>query len=261
MNGRTLDKLEKEIRSWIDQSTVRFDAQFSEAKRIWVVKYFNPAFLSGFLNSKQLVISSSPGFTWGDGVYVTPLANPYSTMMYGRIGVLGWIDDAPLLRAFDAIDPRGIDLYQDWITYSTYLYRLLTTTIHADRANRLLRNAFRRSFQIDVTYFRPDQYNKNYVSLSQDHWFVVSDWAGMQSQGPSQRPTFSSRIRGCEWVAVVGEQFQESQWKTHFLDLIGPHLHASGTRRLTNAALASLLRTCHATTSAGGGRKIAHILE
>jgi hypothetical protein len=260
MNGRTLDNVEKEIRAWIDESTLRFDAQFTEAQRIWVVKYFNPSFLAGFLKSKQLVISTSPGFTWGDGVYVTPLANPYSTMMYGRIGVLGWIDNVPL-RAFDAVDPRGIDLYQEWISYSTYLYRLLTTTIHADRANRLLRNAFRRSFQIDITHCRPDQYNKNYVSLSQDHWFVVSDWAGLQSQGPSQRPTFSSRIQDCEWVAVVGEQFQESQWKTHFLDLIGPHLHPSGTRRLTNPALASLLRTCHATTSAGGDRKIAHILE
>jgi hypothetical protein len=38
MNGRTLDKLEKEIRVWIDPSTVRFNAQFSEAQRVWVLK-------------------------------------------------------------------------------------------------------------------------------------------------------------------------------------------------------------------------------
>jgi hypothetical protein len=261
MNSHTLDQLNKEIRAWMDQSAAQFNAQFDESQRIWVVKYFNPAFLAEFLRRKQMVISSSPGFTWGDGVYVTPLANPYSTMMYGRVGVLGWIDNVPAVTAFDAIDPRGVELYQEWITYSTYLYRLLTTTIHADRANRLLRNAFRRSFRIDVTYFRPDQYNKNYVSLSQDHWFVVSDWAGLQSQGPSQRPTFSSRISGCEWVAVVGEQFQESPWKTHFVDLIGPHLHPSGSRNLSNGALATLLRTCHTTTSTGGGQKVAHILE
>ena len=261
MNGRRLDELQTEIRGWIDQSTLRFHAQFNEANQIWVLKYFNPAFLAEFLRRKQLVISNSPGVTWGDGLYVTPLLNPYSTMIYGRIGVLGRLENTPVLRAYDATDRKGIELYQEWITYSTYLYRLLTTTIHADRANRLLRNAFRRSFQIDITYFRPDQYNRNYVSLSQDHWFVVSDWAGMLSQGPSQRPTFSSRIRGCEWVAVVGEQFQESTWKTHFVDLIGPHLHPSGHRHLSNGALASLLRQYHATTSTGGGQKVAHILE
>jgi len=136
MNGRRLDELQTEIRGWIDQSTLRFHAQFNEANQIWVLKYFNPAFLAEFLRRKQLVISNSPGFTWGDGLYVTPLLNPYSTMIYGRIGVLGRLENTPVLRAYDATDRKGIELYQEWITYSTYLYRLLTTTIHAATPKR-----------------------------------------------------------------------------------------------------------------------------
>jgi hypothetical protein len=260
VNGIDLARLETDIERWVDGSSSRFQSQFPEDDRVWVLKYFSPLFLDGFLKKKQLVISTSPGFTWGDGIYVTPLRYPFSTMMYGRIGVLGWID-AGSLRAYDAIDRRGIELYQRWIAFSTYVYRLLTTTIHADRANRILRNAFRRRFRVDVTYFRPDQFNRNYVRLSQDQWFVVSDWSGVRSNGPGQQPAFSARVRDCEWVAVVGEHFQESKQKTHFLDLIGPHLHRSGKRKLSDQQLAAWLRKCYGQTASGAGTNIAHILE
>lgn len=35
-----------------------------------VLKCFDPRYLESFLNSRQLLISTAPGFTWGDAVYV-----------------------------------------------------------------------------------------------------------------------------------------------------------------------------------------------
>jgi len=257
---RGLTDIERDARDWTDDSTRRFQQRFNEGGKVWVLKYMPPQYLTDFLVHKQLVISATPGFTWGDGIYVSPLTNPYSTMMYGRIGVLGRLDGAAV-KAYDASDRRGLELYQEWIQHSTFLFALLTTTIHADRANRLLRNAFRRRFAIDLTFFRPDQYNKTYVAVTSDLWFAVSDWDGLSSQAPTQRPRLSPKVIDCEWVAVVGEQFQESGSKTHFIDLIGPHLHRLGARTLSNQALAQQLRQCHQNNSAGGLQpQIAHIL-
>lgn len=257
---RTLSAIESDVVEWQQKSTVRFPSMFAVSGKIWLLKYMNPQYLAGFLSRKQMAISATPGFTWGDGIYVTPLINPYSTMMYGRVGVLGWLDDRTTVAAYDASDPIGLQLYQEWIQHSVFLFRLLTTTIHSDRANRLLRNAFRRRFGLDVIFFRPDQYNKNYVSLSQDYWFVVADWQGLPSVAPTQGPRFSSKIVGCEWVAVVGEQFQESPSKTQFLDLIGPHLHNLG-RTISNSALAQELLKIHKANSIPGAAiQVAHIL-
>jgi len=257
---RPLNEIERDVRGWADISTTRFQQQFNDNGRFWMLKYMHPQYLADFLRHKQVVISTTPGFTWGDGIYVSPLSNPYSTMMYGRVGVLGRLEGAAV-KAYDGADRRGIELYQQWIQHSTFLFTILTTTIHADRANRLLRNAFRRRFAIDVTFFRPDQYNKTYVAAGSDLWFVVSDWSGVSLQAPTQRPRFSSRIVGCEWVAVVGEQFQESGSRTHFIDLIGPHLHPFGVRVLSNRALAQQLLQCHQANSAGASQpRIAHIL-
>jgi hypothetical protein len=256
---RQLSEIQRDVEDWIGESTQRFQ-QFDEAGKVWVLKYMYPQYLAEFLVQKQLVISATPGFTWGDGIYVSPLTNPYSTMMYGRVGVLGWLDGS-VVRAYDAADRRGIELYQEWIQHSTFVFRRLTTTIHADRANRVLRNAFRRRFGIDVTFFRPDQYNRRYVAAASDLWFAVSDWGGVAGPAPTQRPRFSAKVNDCEWVAVVGEQFQETGSKTHFVDLIGPHLHQTGPRTLSNQALAQQLRQCHQSNASGAGqRQIAHVL-
>jgi hypothetical protein len=87
---------------------------------------------------------------------VTPIENPRTTMMYGHVGVVGTFPIATA-RFFDADDSTGIDLYQQWIVYQPTLFRELTTTIHANSANRQLRNDFRTRFQIDCVLFRPDE--------------------------------------------------------------------------------------------------------
>lgn len=144
-------------------------------------------------------------------------------MMYGRAGIMGRIDVADINKVYDAANDRGIRLYQEWIQYSTFLFRQLTTTIHSNITNRILRNWFRRRFDIDLITFSPDQFNRAYVDRTRDRWFVVSDWTSVGSQAPGQRPTLSQAVKDCEWVAIVQEDFEETPAKTHFTDLLGPH--------------------------------------
>src|SRR5215469_6694758 len=119
----------------------------ADAKRLYVIKYIGPKFLSDTLATDSLYASKTPGYTWGDAVYVAPLAYPRSTMMYGAAGVIGWLD-AAAMTFYDAVDPSGIAFYQDWIRYFPPLYGQLTTTVHADHANSELRNKFRGRFGI-----------------------------------------------------------------------------------------------------------------
>jgi hypothetical protein len=230
---RALHLIEQDIEQWISSSAAGFKP-FVENDRIWVLKFIDVRFLGGFLAKRSLAISATPGFTWGDGIYASPLANAHSMMMYGRAGVMGYLDAADVPRVYDAADPRGVALYQEWIQYSPYWYRLLTTTVHADLANRFLRNSFRKAFDIGLVFFPPDQMNSVYVDRKRDRWFLISDWLATGPQAPGQKPTFSSRVRDCRWVAVVGEQFDPSTWKTHYTDLIGPYLHAGKVRTRPN---------------------------
>jgi hypothetical protein len=103
--------------------------------------------------------------------------------------------------------------------------------MHADFFNRLLRNKFRRRFNIDVVFFPPDQYNRFYVAPLLDKWFVVADWPpGPYHLGSLAR--FSAKIRECEWTVIVGEEFSISDNQSNFRDLIGPHLAANPAVRI-----------------------------
>jgi hypothetical protein len=246
---RPLHIVENEIANWCTVSTTAFRKAYIETDRLWVLKYIPARFLKAFLTSKQMTVSATPGFTWGDGVYVTPLRHPYSTMMYGRAGVMGWLPWTSTQKAYDATG-QGVDFYLEWIQYFRGPYRYLATTLHANLANRALRNAFRRKFAIDVVSFPPDQLNQAYVNPSTDRWFVVSDWSGTGPLAPGQRPARSARIKECEWVAMVEEEFEESIWKVHYSELFRPVLHGAGLPP-QNPTLQSDLRSAHAKTRAG----------
>lgn len=113
---RPLATTENDIRSWCATSTSAFQKLYVEKDRVWVLKYISARFLKSFLSAKWMTVSATPGFTWGDGVYVTPLRHPYSAMMYGRAGVMGWLAWTHAQKAYDATG-RGVDLYLEWIQY------------------------------------------------------------------------------------------------------------------------------------------------
>jgi hypothetical protein len=249
MPFRPLAAVENDILSWCATSTSAFQNTYVETDRVWVLKYIPARFLKSFLSAKQMTVSATPGFTWGDGIYVTPLRHPYSTMMYGRVGVMGWLPWARAQKAYDATG-RGVDLYLEWIQYLRGPYKYLATTLHANLANRALRNAFRRKFGIDVVFFPPDQFNQVYVNPFTDRWFVVSDWSGVGPQAPGQRPVRSIQIKECEWIAIVEEEFEESVWKVHYSDLFRPVLHGTALPP-QNPTLQSDLRNAYSKTRAG----------
>ncbi|HEX9941627.1 MAG TPA: hypothetical protein VGG03_06410 [Thermoanaerobaculia bacterium] len=253
---RTIGEVEKYVGDWIEGSSESFRTEFMGSDRkFWVLKFFSPRFLEAFLRDPRLAISATPGFTWGDGVYVTPLSCPYSTMMYGRIGVMGWVHADDMRRAYDASRVRGTDLYLEWIRSKVFLYRLGNTTIHANYVNRYLRNQFRRRFQIDVVLFPPDQYNRAYVAPGRDRWFCISDWSGVLPQAPGQKPLFSNKVRDCEWVVVVGEEFEKSAFEWNFKDLIGPQVAPPGIPRLAafRANIVPLLQNAYAANRKNPG--------
>ena len=241
----TLQQLEEDVERWVTKSQERFRGCLDRNNRFWVFKCFPPRYLAEFMERKQLVVSTSPGFTWGDGVYVVPLRHAYSAMIYGRIGVMGWIACTNSTRIYDASDPHGISLYQRWIQFKPGWYRLLTTTVHSQLANRWLRNAFRRRFALDLVLFRPDEFNRAYVDPAVDRWcvtFEFSEPVGSTATG------FSASIRECEIVAIGTEEFDVDRRGVVRRDLIGsviyryPIRHARGRPSLQTELIKAYAR-------------------
>lgn len=204
----TIDELESKIEEFIIGSGNNTSVtQMIQNHRLMVIKYMPAEYLESALNRQQLYASERAGFTWGDAIYVAPIVYPRTTMMYGEVGVVG-IFPADSKRFFDAEDPRGIALYQQWIVHDAALYRELTTTIHADRANRLLRNNFRTRFRIDCIYFKPDEGCTDYVDVAKDWWLAITHWDTRGSVGSG----YSGAVESLKWCVIGPDAFkQENQ--------------------------------------------------
>ncbi|MDJ0708601.1 MAG: hypothetical protein QNJ46_35490 [Leptolyngbyaceae cyanobacterium MO_188.B28] len=231
--------LDQEIEAWIRYSTNIFKNEYVHTDdKIWVLKFFPPKHLGSFFkNNNQIMISCSPGFTWGDGVYVTSIKHAYSAMFYGRVGVMGWIESKKITKVYDAGDPnhRGIELYQDWIMLKTSLFDELTTTIHSEIVNQQLRNEFRDEYGIDLVVFPPDESNNDYTQTQVDRWFVVSESPKTSSQNSTN---YSTTVKDCQWVLIVHEEFISCKNDPRIrLNLFGQQLgslHASQKDNLTD---------------------------
>ncbi len=202
----SLAEIEEMIRDHIAASAVtpwiQGTYQDDPAGKLYVIKYTSPQHLSEILRTGKLFASHKPEFTWGDAVYVAPLAHPLSTMMYGAAGVVGWVQPSTM-NFYDATDPAGIGFYQQWITHFPVLYRLLTTTVHANKANRALRNKFRSRFGIDCIYFRPDEMCVGYTG-AKDAWLALTHW-GNNRQYAASGP--SGVVKDAKWCAITTESF------------------------------------------------------
>lgn len=195
-----------------------------------VLKHLAARHLERTLANRQLYASSEKGFTWGDAVYVTPLSQPLSAMMYGDVAVGGFVA-AGGLRYYDATCARGLQLYQAWIAGQGPAYDLLTTTVHSEFANRELRNKFRTRFQIDCVLFRPDEPCAHYTGAG-DVWLALTHW------GPSRQAASgcTSVVHSLKWCLVSADVFER--------DGLGfkPHLFPSLTagKHFVHAAYANL---------------------
>lgn len=203
-----LDDLENDIRAHIAASSgsslIRSCIETdSPGARLYVIQHCQPSRLPEILKSQRLFASDTPGFTWGDAIYVAPLNFPQTTMMYGAAGVIGWIDSSEM-RFYNAVDSSGVTYYQQWITYQSEPYRQLTTTVHSNEANSFLRNAFRTRFGIGCIYFRPDETCPGYTDPRSDLWLAITHWNDrrMVASGPSDR------VKELQWCAIGTESFE-----------------------------------------------------
>jgi hypothetical protein len=204
----SLSDLETNISQWLTRSgssslLKSSMGSGSEQHKIYVIKYTAAKFLSDILTTGSLYAANVPGYTWGDAVYVAPIAYPRSTMMYGQAGIVGSLDTTGM-TFYDAVDPAGIAYYQDWIRHFPALYSQLTTTVHANHANRELRNRFRGRFGIDCVFFRPDESCSSYVDPAADLWLAVTEW-GVARQVAHGR---SFAVKDLKWCAIATEAFE-----------------------------------------------------
>jgi hypothetical protein len=135
--------------------TSRLARLVKEGEGPYVTKFVKSRWAANYLTASQLKISDTPALTWGTATYVTPLVFPLSSALYGRIGLVTDFDPSGW-RIFDATVPASRRAYVQWVRVQPCFSDLLLT-VHSTQANHLLRNKFRKDFQIDCVLFHPDQ--------------------------------------------------------------------------------------------------------
>ncbi len=249
--------LDRDIDDYIaGPSRQSFDTKFPAASGSrYVIKYLPPIRLKscrhsapGGAGSKRVFAADKPGYTWGDAVYVCPLQRPFSSMFYGRVGVVGTVDPQ---RVYDAADAQGRSYYQDWIRGQSKWYDLLTTTIHEEAANRYLRNRFRTHFQLDCVFFRPDQVAPGYANRRQDIWFAITHEAGGRVASG-----LTDAVSNPEWCVVLCEEFAPATGKLAYGPLLGPewrtHQLSQATIQQMSPKLESKIINAYQQITAGG---------
>jgi hypothetical protein len=190
----------------------------------YVIKYTNAQYGGQYppgpnsVSSSGLYISPSPGFTWGAGIYVCPVAYPISGGIYGRCGVVAQLPSTDRWQLFNATDPSAASLYVQWLQQQP-MFSMLTLTTHSQLANQLLRNAFRTRFQIDAVIFPPDELNPSYTRRRHDRWLAISEWSSSRrlvTSGPAKR-TLSPKL-----CVILAEEFEPTKSRIGRKAFIGP---------------------------------------
>lgn len=213
-----ISEIEAEINVYPDGLLKRIvdDSLSADGKLPLAIKFISAKWARSYFGATaKLKISTTMGFTWGTGTYVTPTAFPISSAIFGRIGVVAQFDPAGW-RVFDATRPQARLLYLSWLQFQP-LYQVLALTLHSQLANQYLRDLFRATFHIDCVLFHPDQFNPDYTRLS-DVWMNVTDWAPTGEILNS----FSDRLMNPRAAIIVEEEFEPTPSDIGRKALIGP---------------------------------------
>ena len=193
------------IRESVEQS-IRLYKDSRLAKLIddvgpYAIKFVKSRWAASYLSPGRLKISQTPALTWGTATYVTPLAFPLSSALYGRIGLVSDFDPFTW-RVFDATDPAARMAYVNWVRVQP-AFADLVLTVHSTHANHLLRNKFRREFGIDCVLFHPDQEAEIHTDRAQHVWMAVTDW----NPDGSIDSRMSSRFGRARFTVLIDEEF------------------------------------------------------
>lgn len=158
----------------------------SQAGGTYAVKYVNSALAYKYETPAPLAVSGHPLLTWGTATYVTPLAFPLSSALYGRIGLVSDYDPTGW-QIFDATDPKLRAIYIRWAQQQP-VYSQLLLTVHSTIGNQSLRNKFKEDFKIDCVLFNPDQAADLHTDMLEHVWMAVTEWENDRiTTGPSKR--------------------------------------------------------------------------
>jgi hypothetical protein len=196
------EAIEREIVSY---SEAGLDGLMEVNGRAFVIKYVASKWAMQYTAPGRLKVSETPALTWGTGTYVSPIAHPLSTALYGRCGLVARADDAKSWRVFDARKPSAQAAYVNWVR-SQFLFSDILLTVHATHANHTLRNLFRTQFRIDCVLFRPDQSADLHTDASNDTWLLVTDWTNTGDIVSK----FSTRLTDAKFTILVDEEFDLS---------------------------------------------------
>lgn len=167
----------------------------------YAIKFVQSKWASHYSRPSPLKVSETPALTWGTATYVTPLAFPLSSALYGRVGLV--TDFHPTnWRVFDATSPAARMAYVTWARAQPS-YPELLLTVHSTLANHLLRNQFRERFQIDCVLFSPDQEAEAHTDATRHIWMAVTDWT------PSRtiETRMSARLANARFTVLIDEDF------------------------------------------------------
>jgi hypothetical protein len=180
-----------ELRTGIENSITGYHGSkledlVSRAGGTYAVKYVNSALAHKYEKPTPLAVSAHPLLTWGTGTYVTPLAFPLSSALYGRIGLVSDYDPTTW-KIFDATDPKLRAIYIRWAQQQP-IYNQLLLTVHSTIGNQTLRNRFKEDFKIDCVLFNPDQAADLHTDMREHVWMAVTEWENDRiATGPSKQ--------------------------------------------------------------------------
>jgi hypothetical protein len=188
-----------------------------------VIKYIPAKYATAYHRPAQkLYISDTPGFTWGRATYVTPLAYPVSTAIFGRVGIVAGFDPHPTgdrWRTFDTTIADHERLYLRWLQ-TRQLFRRFALTAHSGYISQMLRDAFRLNYDIDCVLFRPDQSNPRYTRTRSDVWMAVTDWRLMPGGDKTIATGYSNRFLDARLTVVIEEEFENQMGGIHRAGLL-----------------------------------------
>lgn len=165
-----------------------------------VIKFISSRWASSYAAPAALRISATPAQTWGTATYVSPIAYPLSSALYGRAGIVASFDPTSW-KIFDATDPAARNAYILWAQAQPE-YPDLITTVHSTATNHTLRNRFRDQFKIDCVLFHPDQEADMHTDRVNHIWMAVSE-----PDIDPERPLESKRFVDGRLTVLIDEEF------------------------------------------------------
>lgn len=198
VGANIVSSVEAEIRNFSSSSL----ASLMSANGCFAIKFVQSRWAAHYESPARLKISETPALTWGTATYVTPIAFPLSSALYGRIGLVTNFDPTDW-RVFDATTPAGRCAYVRWARVQP-IYSDLLLTVHSTQANHLLRNRFREQFRIDCVLFHPDQEAESHTDRAHHIWMAVTDWTARRTI----EHRMSRRLCNARFTVLIDEDFR-----------------------------------------------------